>query len=65
VDALWTGSFWEHLTAIIGIKRSLTTAYHPQADGQSKISDVELGIVPQEFANSPGRVLAVQAWAWA
>jgi hypothetical protein len=22
-DARWTGSFWEHLTAIIGIKRSL------------------------------------------
>jgi hypothetical protein len=28
-------------------------------------SDVEPGIMPREFANSPGRVLAVRARVWA
>jgi hypothetical protein len=50
-DARWTGSFWEHLTAIIGIKRSLTTAYHPQADGQSEIMNQILETALRCFTN--------------
>ncbi|EUC56265.1 Ty3/Gypsy polyprotein/retrotransposon, putative [Rhizoctonia solani AG-3 Rhs1AP] len=45
-DSRWTGSFWEHLTTLVGIQRSLTTAYHPQADGQSEVMNqtLEVGI---------------------
>jgi hypothetical protein len=50
-DTRWTGSFWEHLTAIIGIKRSLTTAYHPQANGQSEIMNQILEIALRCFTN--------------
>jgi hypothetical protein len=50
-DARWTGSFWEYLTAIIGIKRSLTTAYHPQAHGQSEIMNQILEIALRCFTN--------------
>ena len=28
-------AFWEHLTSSLGIKRKLSTAYHPQTDGQT------------------------------
>src|ERR1041384_2433370 len=43
-DSRWTGAFWEHLTNKIGIKRALTTAYHPQADGQTEIMNQILEI---------------------
>ena len=29
-------AFWEHLTTSLGIKRKLSTAYHPQTDGQTE-----------------------------
>ncbi|QRV93047.1 Retrovirus-related Pol polyprotein from transposon [Ceratobasidium sp. AG-Ba] len=48
-DSRWTGSFWEHLTSLVGIKRSLTTAYHPQADGQSEIMNQTLEIALRSF----------------
>lgn len=50
-DARWTGSFWEHLTSLIGIQRSLTTAYHPQADGQSEIMNQTLEIALRTFVS--------------
>ncbi|QRV83886.1 Retrovirus-related Pol polyprotein from transposon [Ceratobasidium sp. AG-Ba] len=48
-DSRWTGSFWEHLTSLVGIKRSLTTAFHPQADGQSEIMNQTLEIALRSF----------------
>jgi hypothetical protein len=33
-DKLFTSKFWASLTDLMGIKQRLTTAYHPQANGQ-------------------------------
>ena len=35
-------AFWEHLTASLGIKRKLSTAYHPQTDGQTERANQDL-----------------------
>ena len=35
-------AFWEHLTTSLGIKRKLSTAYHPQTDGQTERADQDL-----------------------
>lgn len=45
-DKKWTGAFWKELTAFMGSKRALTTAHHPQADGQTEIVNqvLEVGL---------------------
>ena len=35
-DKLFTSKFWETLTAELGVKHKMSTAYHPQTDGQSE-----------------------------
>ena len=35
-DAKFTGKFWEALARLLGIKRLMSTAYHPQTDGQTE-----------------------------
>lgn len=50
-DSRWTGAFWDHLTSILGIKRALTTAYHPQADGQTEIMNQTLEVVLRSYVN--------------
>ena len=35
-------SFWEYLTASLDIKRKLSTAYHPQTDGQTERANQDL-----------------------
>jgi len=35
-DKLFTSKFWETLTAELRINHKMSTAYHPQTDGQSK-----------------------------
>ena len=35
-DTKWTSEFWKNLCEIIGIKRNLSTAFHPQSDGQTE-----------------------------
>ena len=34
MDAKFSGEFWESLCNILGVKRRMSTAYHPQTDGQ-------------------------------
>ena len=36
-DSRWAHEFWEEICRQCDIKRALTTAYHPQADGQTEI----------------------------
>jgi hypothetical protein len=50
-DARWTGTLWSHLTNLLGIKRALTTAHHPQADGQTEIMNQILEIGVRAYVN--------------
>jgi len=36
MDAKFAGEFWESLCKRLGIKRKMSTAYHPQTDGQTE-----------------------------
>ena len=36
MDAKFSGEFWVSLCKLLGIKRKMSTAYHPQTDGQTE-----------------------------
>ena len=36
MDAKFSGEFWESLGKSLGITRKMSTAYHPQTDGQTE-----------------------------
>jgi len=36
IDTKFLGVFWESLCKALGIKRRMSTAYHPQKDGQTE-----------------------------
>lgn len=38
-DKAWTSRFWQELNSLLHVDVKLTTAYHPQADGRSEISN--------------------------
>jgi hypothetical protein len=42
---------WSHLTHLLGIKCALTTAHHPQADGQTEIMNQILEIGVRAYVN--------------
>ena len=43
-DTWWWGEFWKEICDKMGMKRALTTAYHPQADRQMEIINQALEI---------------------
>ena len=43
-NSMWHNDFWGEICWLMGTKRSLTTAYHPQADGQTEILNQTLEI---------------------
>ena len=43
-DTRWRGDFWKETCRLMGMKRSLTTSYHPQSDGQTEIMNQGLEI---------------------
>ena len=43
-DTRWRGDFWKEICRLMGMKRSLTTSYHPQADGQTEVMNQALEI---------------------
>jgi hypothetical protein len=44
-------AFWKEFTGILGIKLKLSTAYHPQTDGQTKIANQYLDQRLRPFVN--------------
>ena len=53
-DARWRGEFWKEISKRMGMVRSLTTAYHPQADGQTEVLNQSLEISLHAYV-SPSR----------
>ena len=49
--SVFVSNFWRHLCAITGTKRKLSSAYHPQTDGQTEIVNKELKRVLRTFCN--------------
>ena len=47
----FVSAFWEHLTSLLNIKRTLSTSYHPQTDGQTER-------VNQDLENYLGRYVS-------
>ena len=44
-------AFWDEFTCILGIKLKLSTAYHPQTDGQTEIANQYLDQKLRPFVN--------------
>src|SRR6202034_788094 len=43
-DTQWRGDFWKEICNKMGMKRALTMAYHPQANGQTEMMNQTLEI---------------------
>lgn len=48
-DTRWRNSFWQEICQLMGMTRSLTTAYHPQADGQTEVLNQQLEITLRAY----------------
>lgn len=51
-DSRWSNSFWKTLTTLMGSRRTLTTAHHPQADGQTEVLNQTLEIGLRAFVEN-------------
>lgn len=51
-DARWSNAFWKELTRLVGSRRALTTAHHPQADGQTEIMNQTLEVGLRTYVNA-------------
>ena len=51
MDAKFSGKFWESLCKSLNIKRRMSTAYHPQTDGQTELTNQILEGYPCNFVN--------------
>ena len=47
----FASKFMENLTKVLGTKRKLSTAYHPQTDGQTERINQEIGTFLQHYVN--------------
>jgi len=50
-DPKFTGSFWRALTEFLGIKLNMSTAYHPQSDGQTERTNRTLEQYLRHYVN--------------
>ena len=50
-DTKWTGEFWHNLCDMLGIKRKLSSAFHPQTDGQTERVNQTLETYLRTFVN--------------
>jgi len=51
MDTKFSGEFWESLCKSLGIKRKMSTAYHPQTDGQTERTNQTLEGYLRNFVN--------------
>jgi len=51
MDAKFSGEFWESLCKMLGVKRRMSTAYHPQTDGQTERTNQVLEDYLRTFVN--------------
>ena len=51
MDAKLSGEFWESLCKMLGVKRRMSTAYHPQPDGQTERTNQVLEGYLRTFVN--------------
>jgi len=51
MDAKLSGELWESLCKMLGVKRRMSTAYHPQTDGQTERTNQVLEGYLQAFVN--------------
>ena len=50
-DTKWTGGFWQRIYKALNIKRKLSTAFHPQTDGQTERVNQTLETYLRTFIN--------------
>lgn len=48
-DTRWRNDFWREICRLMGMQRSLTTSYHPQADGQTEVLNQSLEIALRAY----------------
>ncbi len=48
-DSRWRHIFWKEICTLMGMKRALTTAHHPQADGQTEVLNQGLEIALRAY----------------
>ena len=51
MDAKFSGEFWESLCKALGIRRRMSTAYHPQTDGRTERTNQVLEGYLRNFVN--------------
>jgi len=51
MDAKFSGEFWKSLCKMLGVKRRMSTAYHPQTDGQTERTNQVLEGYLRTFVN--------------
>ena len=64
-DPLWRENFWKELLKSMGTERSLTTAHHPQADGQTEVMNRILIVALRAYANRESWAEYLQDFAMA
>lgn len=50
-DSRWANDFWGNVLNLLGSQRALTTAHHPQADGQTEAINKILEVAIRAFVN--------------
>ena len=56
-DPVFTSTFWTELFRLSGIQLRMSTAFHPQTDGQSEVTNRILGVYLRCLAGD-------QPWSW-